>query len=247
MSDLTILSQRIPKYIAIRDAIAHQIESGQLTQQMKLPSERLLSEQFSTTRVAVREALLALEMDGLIYRLDRRGWFVRAPRIIYHLQSTKSFNQYVQEQGGIPATELISAESVAATEWDAAHLHIDVGDEVYSIWRRRSINGRPAVVEHLRINAKLFPHFLTQNLQDSITLLMATKYQRQLTRAHINLYPTAFSEQQAKALHVNVGSMGLYICRTNRDQNGMITDVDQEYWLHDVLDLHFEAQNNTIS
>ncbi len=232
---------RIPKYIAIRDAIAHEIESGQLTANTKLTSERALSEQFVTTRVAVREALLALEMDGLIYRLDRRGWFVRAPRIIYRPQSTKSFNQYVTEQGGIPSTELISAELLPATQWDATHLNIAVGDEIYSIWRRRSINGRPVVVEHLRVNARLFPDFLTQSLENSITILMAEHYQRQLTRAHINLYPTAFSEQQAKALHVNVGSMGLYICRTNCDQNGVITDVDQEYWLHDVLDLHFEA------
>lgn len=241
MSDLANTSQRIPKYIAIRDAIAHEIESGQLTSNTKLASERMLSEQFATTRVAVREALLALEMDGLIYRLDRRGWFIRAPRIIYRPQSTKSFNQYVQEQGGTPTTEVISSELVQATHWDATHLNITLGDGIYSIWRRRSINGRPAVVEHLRVNAKLFPNFLEQKLDASITTLMADYYQRQLTRAHINLYPTAFSEQQAKALHVNVGSMGLYICRTNRDQNGIITDVDQEYWLHDVLDLHFEA------
>lgn len=241
MSDLVNTSPRIPKYIAIRDEIAHEIESGQLSCNTKLASERVLSEKFSTTRVAVREALLALEMDGLIYRLDRRGWFVRAPRIMYHPQSTKSFNQYVREQDSIPSTELMSAEQISATQWDAKHLNLNVGDPIYSIWRRRSINGRPAVVEHLRINAKIFPDFLTQPLEGSITTLMAEKYQRQLTRAHINLYPTALSEQQAKALHVNVGSMGLYICRTNRDQNGVITDVDQEYWLHDVLDLHFEA------
>ncbi|WP_411170955.1 UTRA domain-containing protein [Acinetobacter sp.] len=234
-------SPRIPKYIAIRDAIAHEIESGQWSANTKLASERVLMEQFATTRVAVREALLALEMDGLIYRLDRRGWFVRAPRIIYRPQSTKSFNQYVTEQGGVPSTELISAELLQATSWDAAHLKISVGDDIYSMWRRRSINGRPAVVEHLRINANLFPQFLEQQLEGSITTLMAEHYQRQLTRAHINLYPTVLSEQQAKALHVNVGSMGLYICRTNCDQNGVITDVDQEYWLHDVLDLHFEA------
>lgn len=236
-----ITSSRIPKYIAIRDQIAHEIESGQWSANTKLASERVLLEQFATTRVAVREALLALEMDGLIYRLDRRGWFVRAPRIIYHPQSTKSFNQYVTEQGGVPSTELMSAELVQATQWDATHLQVAVGDEIYSIWRKRSINGRPAVVEHLRINASLFPHFLQQPLENSMTTLMAEQYQRQLTRAYINLYPTVLSEQQAKALHVNVGSMGLYICRTNRDQNGVVTDVDQEYWLHDVLDLHFEA------
>jgi DNA-binding GntR family transcriptional regulator len=241
MSDLATTSHRIPKYLAIRDVIANEIESGQLSSNTKLSSERLLSEQFSTTRVAVREALLALEMDGLIYRLDRRGWFVRAPRIIYSPQSTQSFNQYVQEQGSIPETELISAELSTATQWDAKHLSLSVGDLIYSIWRRRRINGRPVVVEHIRVNAALFPKFLEQNLESSITVLMAEKYQRQLTRAHIHLYPTAFSEQQAKALHVNMGSMGLYICRTNRDQNGTITDVDQKYLLHDVLDLHFET------
>ena len=44
------------------------------------------------------------------------------------------------------------------------------------------------------------------------------------------------------ALHVNVGALGLYIRRSNRNEEGVITDVDQEYWLHDVLDLHFEAR-----
>lgn len=37
---------RIPKYIPIRDAIAHDIESGVLKAHAKLPSERVLSEQF---------------------------------------------------------------------------------------------------------------------------------------------------------------------------------------------------------
>ncbi|MFW2071930.1 UTRA domain-containing protein [Acinetobacter gerneri] len=242
MSEIDQETQKVPKYIPIRDAIAHEIESGALASNQKLPSERVLSEQFDTTRVAVREALLALETDGLIYRLDRRGWYVRAPRIIYQPQSTKSFNQYVKEQGFIPSTELISAQVTQATAWDAKHLNIEIGAEIYSIWRKRSIDGRPVLVEHLRVISDYFPNFLKQDLQQSITQLMAKEYQCHITRAEINLYPTALSEQQAKLLHVNVGAMGLYICRSNRNEHGMVTDVDQEYWLHDVLDLHFEAK-----
>ncbi|HHU5621247.1 TPA: UTRA domain-containing protein, partial [Acinetobacter baumannii] len=204
--------------------------------------ERVLSEQFQTTRVAAREALLALETDGLIYRLDRRGWYVRSPRIIYHPQSTKNFNQFVIEQGYEPSTEVISSELTQATSWDAKHLKVEKGHPIYSVWRRRCINGRPVLVEHLRVNAELFPEFLTHDLKQSITLLMANQYNCHITRADINLYPTALSEQQAKALHVNVGALGLYICRSNRNEEGVITDVDQEYWLHDVLDLHFEAR-----
>lgn len=233
---------RIPKYIPIRDAIAHDIESGVLEAHAKLQSERVLSEQFQTTRVAAREALLALETDGLIYRLDRRGWYVRSPRIIYHPQSTKNFNQFVIEQGYEPSTEVISSELTQATSWDAKHLKVEKGHPIYSVWRRRCINGRPVLVEHLRVNAELFPEFLTHDLKQSITLLMGNQYNCHITRADINLYPTALSEQQAKALHVNVGALGLYICRSNRNEEGVITDVDQEYWLHDVLDLHFEAR-----
>ena len=233
---------RIPKYIPIRDAIAHDIESGVLEAHAKLSSERVLSEQFQTTRVAAREALLALETDGLIYRLDRRGWYVRSPRIIYHPQSTKNFNQFVIEQGYEPSTEVISSELTQATSWDAKHLKVEKGHPIYSVWRRRCINGRPVLVEHLRVNAEFFPDFLTHDLKQSITLLMANQYNCHITRADINLYPTALSEQQAKALHVNVGALGLYIRRSNRNEEGVITDVDQEYWLHDVLDLHFEAR-----
>lgn len=202
----------------------------------------MLSEQFQTTRVAAREALLALETDGLIYRLDRRGWYVRSPRIIYHPQSTKNFNQFVIEQGYEPSTEVISSELTQATSWDAKHLKVEKGHPIYSVWRRRCINGRPVLVEHLRVNAEFFPEFLTHDLKQSITLLMAKQYDCHITRADINLYPTALSEQQAKALHVNVGALGLYIRRSNRNEEGVITDVDQEYWLHDVLDLHFEAR-----
>ena len=190
----------------------------------------------------LREALLALETDGLIYRLDRRGWYVRSPRIIYHPQSTKNFNQFVIEQGYEPSTEVISSELTQATSWDAKHLKVEKGHPIYSVWRRRCINGRPVLVEHLRVNAEFFPEFLTHDLKQSITLLMANQYNCHITRADINLYPTALSEQQAKALHVNVGALGLYIRRSNRNEEGVITDVDQEYWLHDVLDLHFEAR-----
>lgn len=239
----TLVKSSAPhKYIAIRDALAHEIESGTRASHSKLPSERWLSEKLQTTRVAVREALLALETDGLIYRLDRRGWYVRPSRILYHPQSSKSFNQYVTEQGFIPSTEVISADLVPATLWDAKHLNISIDAKVYSIWRRRSIDGRPVLVEHLRVIAEYFPNFLQQNLTQSITQLMANDYDCHISRAEINLYPTALSEQQARHLHVNNGAMGLYICRCNRDATGKITDVDQEYWLHDVLDIHFEAK-----
>lgn len=55
------------------------IGSGQLAAGQQLPAERALSERFATTRITIKEALSSLEADGLIYRAERRGWFVAPP------------------------------------------------------------------------------------------------------------------------------------------------------------------------
>jgi DNA-binding GntR family transcriptional regulator len=232
----------MPQYVHIRDYLASLIETGELLASAKLPSERELSESFKTTRVAAREALLALETEGLIYRLDRRGWFVRPPRVTYNPRSTQSFMQYVSAQGRVPSTELISAELIGASNWAAKHLQINPGDPVYSIWRRRCIDGRPVLVEHIRVNAAYFPNLLDIALNSSLTVAMQQHYGTELTRVRLNLYPASLSAIQARQLHVSAGTLGLYICRSNHDQHGRITDVDQEYWLHDVLEICLEAR-----
>ena len=48
----------------------------------RLPSERQLSEEYSTTRITLREALALLESRGEIYRELRRGWFIAPPRLV---------------------------------------------------------------------------------------------------------------------------------------------------------------------
>ncbi len=52
----------------IYQSLREQIERGLLARGSKLPSERQLSELFSTTRITLREALGQLEDQGLIYR-----------------------------------------------------------------------------------------------------------------------------------------------------------------------------------
>ena len=61
----------------ICDTILQQIERGLFTTQSKrLPSERELSDSFNASRLTVKQALLHLESQGIIYRKERRGWFL---------------------------------------------------------------------------------------------------------------------------------------------------------------------------
>ena len=64
---------------AICQTLNARIALGEFSADGKLPSERALSEQFSTTRITLQEALGQLEAQGVIYRQVRRGWFISPP------------------------------------------------------------------------------------------------------------------------------------------------------------------------
>ena len=93
----------------IYQSLREQIERGLLARGSKLPSERQLSELFSTTRITLREALGQLEDQGLIYREERRGWFVSPQRLLYNPLVRSHFHAMVADQGRVPETEVLGA------------------------------------------------------------------------------------------------------------------------------------------
>ena len=64
-------------YIQIYNQILSEIQLGSFQIGDKLPSERELCEQFGVSRAPVRQALSALEMNGIIYSRQGEGVFVK--------------------------------------------------------------------------------------------------------------------------------------------------------------------------
>ncbi len=52
-----------------------------------------MGDAFGITRMTIRQALFQLEAEGLIYRLNRRGWFVSPPRLCYDPTANMSFTE----------------------------------------------------------------------------------------------------------------------------------------------------------
>lgn len=92
----------------IRQTLRRYIGSGQLGAGQQLPAERALSERFATTRITIKEALSSLEADGLIYRAERRGWFVAPPRLTYDPAIHTHFHQWIGEQQRVAETRVLA-------------------------------------------------------------------------------------------------------------------------------------------
>ncbi len=224
-----------------RDHFASLIESGSLAPGTKLPPERALSDEFSINRVTVRHALSRMEAEGLIFREERRGWFVSPPRVYYDPTANTSFTESISSQGRVAGTTILSKQEVSASKWLSTLLGCAVGDPIFIINRLRTVDGRAVLVEQIHVKAKRCPGLLDYPLDQSMTDLMAEKFGIIEHRTQINMRPTALPEIPAKTLGVVVGTPSLYLSRAILDQFNEVIELDQEFWRHDAIDICVSA------
>ncbi|MDC7829983.1 MULTISPECIES: UTRA domain-containing protein [Pseudomonas] len=240
-SEAGLVQRGAPGASAIRQALQEQIAHGLLLAMERLPSERQLSELFATTRITLREALLQLEALGLIYREERRGWFVAPPRLAYNPLARTHFHAMVEAQGRRPATEVLAARQMLASAEICRLLELPALSSVYQIRRVRRVDGRLVLyVEHY-LNAAYFPGLLEHDLQRSLTELYRDRYDIRYGEVRFEILPTALLPEAAQALRVAQGSPALHITRINHDQQGRLIDCDLEFWRHDAIQVRVEV------
>lgn len=234
-----------PQYLALRDQIARGIERGRLPPGTKLPSERQLQGDTGAARGTVREALFQLEIEGLIYRRDRSGWYVSPPAVTYNPTRWAGFMAYVSEQGRLPATETLETESLPASPAIADIFRTAPGTPLYNIRRRRSIDGRAVLVERIIVDPALAPGLLDHSLDGSLTDILVTRYSLTVVRNRVDMQPCALVNQVADALGVKSGTPGLLVVRTSLAADGRVVEYDQEYWRHDAIRVHIDLDVRT--
>lgn len=226
----------------IHHTLAAKITNGTLVPGSKLPSERELSDLFSTTRITLREALQRMAAEGSIYRESRRGWFVTPPRLEYNPITKSLFHQMVESQGRRAATRVISTSTEVASPELCQKMELPPLSMLYCIRRLRYVDERAVMfVEHY-LNPVIFPDILKLDLTKSLTLIYQEHYGIKCGRATFDIYPTAAHASVAHHLNLAEGSPLLMIIRINYDINGRILDCDREFWRHDAVRVSVDSQ-----
>ncbi|MCJ8300916.1 MAG: GntR family transcriptional regulator [Pseudomonadales bacterium] len=226
-----------PVYLQLRQQLVDWISEKNLTSQDKLPGERVLATKFQTTRVTLRQALAQLEAEGVIFRSNRRGWYVTPDRLSYDPSQDIGFNLYVRQQGFTPRTETISKDLILAPQWLAEKCGLRDKTPIYHFIRRRYVDERALLIEHNFVNPVGCAGLMELNTDDSLWQLLRDKFNLQPASRNIEIYPQALVGDTADLLNVNTGSAGLYLQRISHDEGGGFLEFDHEYWLDDALNL----------
>ena len=232
-----------PQYELVSNHIGNAIASGFLKANEKLPSERTLGELLELSRPVVRDVLSHLEADGLIYRSDRRGWFVSAPRLAYDPSKSIGFQEYAKAQGRTPFTKVVSIERQEADQHIAENLNVAVGDQVFLVKRMRGVDGRNILVEWLYANAELCPDLDQKDLNGSYTKLIQKDYGYYPSQHQLKIHPTILKQDTARLLQVASGTSGLHVSRISKDEQGRVLEFDEEFWRHDSVEISLAVTN----
>ncbi|HEX5838029.1 MAG TPA: GntR family transcriptional regulator [Anaerolineales bacterium] len=134
----------IPYYIQLVNILKEKIQSEVWKPGDQIPGEQDLCEMYGVSRTVVRQALLELELEGLINRRKGKGTFISLPKISEGLvQKLTGFYQDMVERGLNPVTRVLHQNVVPAGEKVARFLDIQPGDQVIDILRLRFINDEP--------------------------------------------------------------------------------------------------------
>src|SRR5882672_11027472 len=69
-----------PRSVKVREELTHRFDSGALAAGSRLPSEPALATELGVSRATLREALRALESEGLVRRMWGSGTYVAEGR-----------------------------------------------------------------------------------------------------------------------------------------------------------------------
>ncbi|MFR5969493.1 MAG: GntR family transcriptional regulator, partial [Oscillospiraceae bacterium] len=105
----------IPLYSQLVSIIKRNISAGTLAPGALLPSEAELCRTFDVSRSTVRQAIGALESEGLVVRKQGRGTFVAEPKMRRRTENVYSFTSEISAMGMVPSSTILEFEVVDPT------------------------------------------------------------------------------------------------------------------------------------
>ncbi|USD67252.1 GntR family transcriptional regulator [Vibrio sp. SCSIO 43136] len=158
---------RLPLYRKIADAIREQISTGVYKVGEALPTEAQLREEFSVSRVTVRQALKLLIENEELESIQGSGTYVKENKVNYDIYRQSSFAEKWAHLDGVTHSDVLAFEIQTASLTMAEHLDISEGDKIFYVKRVRFLDENPITVEETWMPTDMFPDLTYQVMQGS--------------------------------------------------------------------------------
>jgi GntR family transcriptional regulator len=206
-----------------RRGILDLVASGALRRGQRLGAERDLAVSLGVSRSTLRQALGALEREGVVRRVPGRGGgtFVTSPKVDRDLSRIVGVPALLRDQGFTAGSRVVSAAVVAGDAATTRALGLAAAGLVLDIVRIRLADGVPISLERARLPAGRFPDLLEHSLGGSLYELLESAYGVVPAAAEERIEVVAAGDHEAQVLEIAPAAPLLSVTRRTVDGDGV--------------------------
>lgn len=167
-------SEHIPQYIKIKEYLLNLISEKKPND--IIPSENAIAAAFSVSRGTAKQAVMELVNEGLLYRSQGKGTFVREPTIPRSFENLPSFTEDIRRYHKNPSTRILSLQSVNPPAQVSSLFGLRDSERVIKFKRVVSTDGVPVVVVTSYLNPYIYPKLQSSDFEDSLYKALKKKY-----------------------------------------------------------------------
>lgn len=178
----------VPLYIQLKDNIKKAIEDGELKPDNQIPSERELCNKYNVSRITVRQAIAEAVNEGLLYKIQGKGTFVKQSKIEQGLVKLTSFSKTLLNKGLKASSQVIKKDIIPINFQVANILNLDLSEQVVNMGVLGLANDESAVyydsyfafdigmemIKAAERRVKLNKAFSTYDLYEDVNIIIDT-------------------------------------------------------------------------
>jgi len=226
---------------ALRE-LRQRLAQGEWRAGERMPSEPALSKDLRLSRASVRGALAHLENEGLVSRRHGSGTWVNSVRpLVRSLHLNAGSDALIRSRGGTPGIAEMSWRQIEAPADVAERLSITPGTAVIHLYRVRTSDGVPVIVEYDYFPASLLPEAAV-TLGSSLYSFLSDVCGVDVTFGIANLEPVLVGEELAPVFGVDAAQLCLLIRQVDYDANERAVSYSSEHHLASAFDFQLVRQ-----
>ncbi len=242
------LRSGIPRHEQVSEWIRECIAGGLFSKDDQLPSESRLVERFGVSRITIRRALQTLENDGLIYRRQGLGSFVRDQQVRQGLVRLTDFAEDMRSSGIEAESRVLHYEAEAADERVAEFLGVGAGTQVMRLDRVRLGDGEPIAYDRTWL-PMLYAHLLEGRdlAHATIYSVLEREYSIRVERGRFRMEAVNAPADIGHHLGVPWGRALLLIERLTYTEGDRCVYFQQRFYRSDRVAYELELQRDDAS
>lgn len=220
-------NQHIPYYVQIKEYLKKLASERKPHESM--PSESKLSEMFNVSRGTVKQAVMDLVFEGILYREQGRGTFVAPTKITRSFDRLPSFTDDIRRMGCGPDTRIIKLAYISPTPFLMQLFDMQQDETLVKIKRLVSMENSPIVVLTSYLNPHVYPRLAVEEIGDSLYEALQKKYSLVPVKAHDTYTIVDIAPQTAKLLQCQTTAHVCYSQRIGYLASGLAVEYVESF------------------